>query len=243
MAKRSKPFQPCCVYDAMGYIRLLRIAAEQEKDVVRLIVWDTTRDHVHSYEIAVGQISEYGSGLNTRYVVAESNLVHEAARLRDRALRYGATPEAIRLLGLICPVKDKEAEEMAEKLKSKGGAAAKSSAKAPTKGDAEALKGAAKAAPVASGKGKATEAVERPKKPGNPAALEKARAARGENMEIERKKKLTLLEKNNPKRSGSRAFDIYGLYKTCKTVGAFLDAGGTMSDIRYDSGKNFIQVG
>lgn len=240
MAKRSKPFKPCCVYDAMGYIRLLRIAVEQEGDIVRLVSWDTSRDHVHSFDIAPGMITEYGSGISARYIIAESNLTHEAARLRDRALRYGATPEAIRLLGLICPVKKKEADEMAEKLKSKGSAAAKSTAKAPTKGDAEALKSAAKGAPVAKGK---PAPAEKPKKTGNPAALEKARAARGANMEVERKKKLVLLEKSNPKRAETRAFNIYGLYKTSKTVGDFLDAGGTMSDIRYDSEKGFIKVG
>jgi hypothetical protein len=242
MGKKTK-FTPVCVYDAMGYIRLLRIAAEQVGDVIGLISWDTTKDYVHSFEIAPGMITEYGVG-KARYIIAESNLIHEAARMRDKALRYGATPEAIRLLGLVCPVTKMECEEMAEKLKAKGGAAAKSGGKAAAKGDAEALKAAAKTAPVG-GKKAATEA---PKKRGNPEALAKAREARAAGPDT---RKITVVgtakEHLAGVREGSyRGLMLAGLFRS-KTVQAFkeLEINGkhpTSGDLKYAVDAGFVTV-
>lgn len=233
--RRRQKFQPVCVYDSMGFIRILRIAAEQIGDTVSLLVRDTTKDYLWTTQVGEGQIAQFGNP--ARYIVAECDLKREVATYKDLALRYGATPEAVRLLGLLCPVSKQEEATMAEKLK----------AKSPKAADKEALKAAAKEAPVggkkATAKADAAPAEKPANRKGNPEALAKAREARGKDMEAERKKKITLVEKNNPKREGSRAFEIYAKYKTCKTVGQFLDAGGTMADIRYDSQKGFIQVG
>lgn len=84
----------------------------------------------------------------------------QALKFKEIALRLGATPEAIRLLGTLIPLTTKETKTMAEKLKAKGA-------------DAAALKAAAAKAPVA---GKAAAAA-KPKARGNSEALAKARAA------------------------------------------------------------------
>lgn len=55
-------------------------------------------------------------------------------------------------------------------------------------------------------------------------------------------KKITLLEKTNPKRPGSDSFKRYAKYKTGMTVEAFVDAGGTLADVRHDSGHDFIKL-
>ena len=54
---------------------------------------------------------------------------------------------------------------------------------------------------------------------------------------------ITTAEGKNPKRPGSKAFDVFELYRTHKTVGAFLDNGGNYNDIAYNVGRNFIKVG
>lgn len=54
--------------------------------------------------------------------------------------------------------------------------------------------------------------------------------------------KITVLEKTNPKREGKRSFDEYELYKTCKTVGAYIDAGGTPGYLNYDVERGYIKV-
>lgn len=169
------------------------------------------------------------------------------ARIKRSMLDHGAVAEAVELIGDISPFKPEELKIMAEKLKAKGGAAAKTTAtKAPKKGDAEALKAAAASAPVG-GKAKGGKAAaapaEAPKKRGNPEALAKARAAGNADREARRKLKITLVEKKNPKKPSSGAFHQYEKYKTCKTVGDFLDAGGTSADLNYDSKKGFIKVG
>lgn len=46
----------------------------------------------------------------------------------------------------------------------------------------------------------------------------------------------------NPKREGSAAHGRFALYKDGMTVGEFLEAGGTMGDINFDAGKEFIAL-
>lgn len=55
-------------------------------------------------------------------------------------------------------------------------------------------------------------------------------------------KKIELLTKDNPKRAGSRAHRIYELYKTHKTAKSFLEAGGRVSALKYDSNHGFIKL-
>lgn len=55
-------------------------------------------------------------------------------------------------------------------------------------------------------------------------------------------RKITLLEKANPKREGTASFERYALYKTGMTVDAYVGAGGVKADIAYDEKKGFIKV-
>lgn len=57
------------------------------------------------------------------------------------------------------------------------------------------------------------------------------------------KQTLTLVQKENPKRSGTDAHKRYGYYTGCKTVGDFLRKGGTALDIRYDKAAGYIRLG
>jgi len=54
--------------------------------------------------------------------------------------------------------------------------------------------------------------------------------------------KITLLEKTNPKRKGSKAYKRYELYKKHKNIAAYLDAGGKRSTLRYDEKHKFIKT-
>jgi len=56
------------------------------------------------------------------------------------------------------------------------------------------------------------------------------------------KRKITLVEKKNPKREGSEGYKRYALYKSGMKVSEFLEAGGTSADLRYDEAKGFIKV-
>jgi hypothetical protein len=168
MAKKNTSEFPFSLEDRMGCLTSPIVAVEESFMAVRVVyrqifpeqrIVDHTilRDH-----ISVDRDTSYKD--RTIYYVppaSENPIQTHIAALRRNALEYGATPEAIRLLGALAPWTDKEKKIMAEKLKSKASAA---------KPDKEGLKNAAKAAPV--GKGKAA-----PKK-GNAEALAKARAAR-----------------------------------------------------------------
>lgn len=54
--------------------------------------------------------------------------------------------------------------------------------------------------------------------------------------------KITLLEKTNPKRKGSKAYKRYELYTKHKTIAKYLDAGGKRSSLRYDEKHGFIKT-
>lgn len=54
---------------------------------------------------------------------------------------------------------------------------------------------------------------------------------------------IKVLAKENPKRAGSASFKRFALYAKNKTVGAFLKAGGTRADLRYDTEHKHISVG
>lgn len=233
--KRKNTFKPVCAYDRMGYIRLLRIVAELDGDILRLVYRDTTKEHIQTCEIGVAQLAEDSMA---RYATSTANPVTEANNLKRLAMDYGATPEAIRLLGTLVSLSKQEEATMAEKLKAKGGKAADT--KASTKGDAEALKGAAKTAPVAKGKKVETEAPK--KRGGNPEALAKAREAGGAAREERNKQKITVLDKNHGARDGSNRANMLNIVLRSKTVGAALEAGAGWLDVKFAADKGFIEL-
>lgn len=166
-------FKPVVVYDSMGFIRQLQIAACADGEDVTLLMSDTTRYEVFTREVLMGQI-----GPGARYAISEKDPSAIALQFKERALRHGATPEAVRLLGLLCPFSKEELNTMAEKKL------------APKKGDAEGLKSAAKKAPVGGGK-----AEKAPARKGNPEALAKAREASSAKQDAFKAEKLTVLVK------------------------------------------------
>lgn len=218
MAKRKNSFKPVVVYDAMGYIRQHWLAAECEEDVVRLVMADTTKPYLYTREVMLGQIGSAGG--KTRYIIADKDPTVVALSLKDRANAQGATPEAIRLIGLITPISKEELNTMAKENKL-----------SPKKGDVEGLKSAAKKAPV----GGATAAKG---KKGNPEALEKARAINAGKQAEMRAKKIKALKK--PKditaREGSFRHTMLTDLLSCKTVGEFYDKSPTDSKSKYDAG-------
>ena len=44
----------------------------------------------------------------------------------------------------------------------------------------------------------------------------------------------------NPKKRGSASWDRYERYKSARTVGEFLDAGGTSGDLRHDWARGYV---
>ncbi len=54
--------------------------------------------------------------------------------------------------------------------------------------------------------------------------------------------KITLIEKENPKRKNSKAYKRYELYRKHKDVAAYIEAGGKRSSLRYDSKHGFIKL-
>lgn len=55
-------------------------------------------------------------------------------------------------------------------------------------------------------------------------------------------KTIKVLAEENPKRAGSASHKRFALYKSGMTVGAFIEKGGTLSDIHYDTAKKLISV-
>ena len=94
-----------------------------------------------------------------------------------------------------------------------------------------------------------TTAVVKPTVKANPAAAPAKKAAttktstRGRTAANADDDVIKLLAKENPKRAGSASFKRFALYSKVKTVGAFLKAGGSRSDLRYDSEHKFISIG
>jgi len=54
--------------------------------------------------------------------------------------------------------------------------------------------------------------------------------------------KITLIEKDNPKRKGSRAHKRYELYRRNKSIADYLKAGGKRSTLRYDEKHGYIKL-
>ena len=47
----------------------------------------------------------------------------------------------------------------------------------------------------------------------------------------------------NPKKRGTASWDRYERYKTARTVGEFLDRGGTPGDLRHDWARGYVTQG
>jgi hypothetical protein len=215
--KTRQKFQPVVVYDRMGFIRQLQLAASADGEDVTLVMSDTTRNDVFTRDILIGQIGD-----NARYAISERDPVAFAHILKQRAMTHGATPEAIRLMGLISPISDEEYDDMA------------AANKLAPKADKAGLKDAAKKTPVA---GKT--APKTGNRAGNAEGLEKARAAtEAKKVELLKdKRKLVLTEKGKSKVKEGDASkgSIKNLVamRDAKTVGAAIGAGLKMADINY----------
>ena len=221
---RRKAFEPVCVYDPTGLFTYRWIAAERSGEEVTILMSDVTRPYVFTRVALIGQIGTIG----TRYITSEMTVEKAAEFLRQRALQYGATPEAIRLLGQFSPFTKKEKDEMAEKLKS---------------GNAAGLKAAAKGTPVGGG----AKSAPAPKK-GNPEALAKAReagAAAREELKKD-KRKITLTDKGAEKvKKGGDSSAVANLVamKAAKTVGGAITNGLSMADLNYAQRSGTIEIG
>lgn len=53
---------------------------------------------------------------------------------------------------------------------------------------------------------------------------------------------IKLLVAINPKRAASKSYERFALYSNGMSVGAYLLAGGKMSDIKYDLSKGHIEL-
>jgi hypothetical protein len=50
------------------------------------------------------------------------------------------------------------------------------------------------------------------------------------------------LLKENPKRSGTKAYERFALYQSGMKVTEFLKLGGTKNDLRHDTERHFIKI-
>ena len=69
-------------------------------------------------------------------------------------------------------------------------------------------------------------------------AQEAAAGKRAEKLAL----KIKLLVKDNPKRAGTKGFKAFSLYKNGMTVGEFVNAGGSLPDVRWDAEHDFIEL-
>lgn len=152
MGKKKVGFEPMVVYDAVGYMRQFWLAAECKDDIVWYICSDTTRHDLFVRGAIIGQIGPVGA--KTRLIISDRDPNELALKFKKHALKWGATPEAIRLLGIVTPLTEEEESTMAklarkEELKEAakaapvGGKRAAASAAPKTNGGAEKLREAA----------------------------------------------------------------------------------------------------
>lgn len=237
MRRRSK-FEPVVFCDPFAMIGQRKIAVELAGDgTISCLEW-------FAGDYCVRNFSIEEPSLGIRHVPIDAPVAGQAASLKISALEHGATSEAIRLLGLICPLTKQEEAVMADKLKTKGSLKA---------GDKEALKGAAKDAPV--GKKPRTapepkaEKAEASKKRGNPEALAKARETRKDKGPDNRKIKALIKAKDIKAREGSYRREMVEALLSSKTVQEFYETkliGGkkpTSGDLAYAVKDELVTVG
>ena len=183
---------------------------------------------------AVGrQVHETGSMMGVTHAVIPARNLHNysiiddensplqvvISGLKGEMLEHGATPLAVQWIGELSPFTEQEYNTMADKLTKPVGKGGALKAEKPAKDDAA----------------DATPKAAKPKKAGNPAALEKARekatAARGERDKL----KITVNtdKKANPYREGSKAHATFELFKQHKTVGDVRAAATDAHDLGY----------
>ncbi len=233
MAKKPTSEFPFSIEDRTGCITYPIVAIEDSFMAVRVVYkerWPEPRVKDHTFErqhIAVDR--ETSSRERTIYYRpprSENPVATHIAALRRDALQYGATPEAIRLLGSLEPWTKKEETIMAEKLKAKATKASPAAAE---------LKTAAKAAPVGGKKGASPR-----KGASNGDALAKARAAK--NTGPDNRKIKVLIKKPEAREGSKRALMLADLISS-KTVQEFRDKGSySAGDVRYAIGAGIISV-
>lgn len=215
------PKMPFSVRDAADFVSNPQVVCEKVKGgYVALRFLYGVADEVQTVEVPFDQIGQGWRTPGTQYHLdgeATSGGAHGLAKthlgnLKLKALKFGATPDAIRLFRKVVDLTKQEEAIMADaKLKSKAAKAKEAKPKA-TK-------------PVGGG-GKA--AATKPRR-GNPEALAKARAARAEAGPDVRK--ITILKKENPYREGSNRAKSWDALKGAKTVEDYKNAGGAVKYI------------
>jgi hypothetical protein len=223
MAKKVRSEFPFSLEDRTGCLTYPIIAIEETFHAVRvvhMVVHPERKVCDHSIlRVNIAPDMESSNRTDTVYYVppvSENPLQTHLTALRRNALEYGATPEAIRLLGSVEPWTKKEEATLAEKLKAKGKAT-------PNK---DALKEAATTTPVA----KKNTAAAEPKKRGNPEALRKAREARSSGPDT-RKIKALIKSKDIAARAGTFRHQMITDALASKTVAEFRE-----KNPKYDAG-------
>jgi hypothetical protein len=236
MRKKVHSEFPFSLEDRTGCLTYPIIAIEETFHAVRvvhMIIYPERKVGDHSILRAnIAADRESSNTQDTVYYVpsaSENPIQTHLAALRRNALEYGATPEAIRLLGSLEPWTKKEEATLSEKLKAKGKAS-------PNK---DALKEAATSTPVA----KKNTASAEPKKRGNPDALRKAREARASGPDT-RKIKALIKPKDIAARAGTYRHTMISDLLAAKTVQEFRDKNPKYSagDLRYAIGANIVSV-
>lgn len=227
--RRRSTFQPVVFCDPFAMAGNRKVAVELGPDGhILCLEWSVGDYCVRSLNIEA-------PSLGTRYLPVNQPVAGQAASFKISALTHGATPEAIRLLGLICPLTKQEEAMMAEKLKTKGSVKA---------ADKEGLKAAAKDAPVGK-KPKVAPAeakAEAPKKRGNAEALAKAREARKEAGSGPDKRKITVLKKDHGARAGTDRQKTLDLLFKHKTAQSALDAGVTKQWLAWADREGYVEL-
>jgi hypothetical protein len=127
----------------------------------------------------------------------ETSLHSLISSIKESMLAHGATSLAVQWIGEWSPFTEEELSIMATKLKTKGAEAAPAKeAKTPAKGK------------------------------GNPEALAKAREARSADSAESDKRKIKIVNKENPFREGSNRAASFDALKGAKTVADYKEAGG-----------------
>lgn len=98
----------------------------------------------------------------------------------------------------------------------------------------------------------ATEPIQS-KKRGRPSGTRKAKSAskklkaapkaKAHDEAAADERTLKILADENPKRPGSESYKRFKLYNKASTVQEYLNAGGSLADIRWDVAHGFIKVG
>lgn len=223
---------PFRLADSASYIAMPAIALERLHAAWYVVAWSVPRECVAEYTV---HDHEIGDGLRFNVVTPASEGVQgditptHLQSLRRKALDFGATPGAIRLLHAHKAFTTKELEMASEKLAKKG-------AKLPIK--------EAKVKPVK----EAADPKPKGNPKGNPAGLEKARAARDSKKAdlLKDKRKIALTDKGKEKiAKGGESSAVLNLkaMRDAKTVGAAIEGGLGLGDINYAEKSGTITVG